>query len=99
MWHYFLNWTGPTNVEFLRRHGPHWSTGNIEAWCDNIEDPDYRVEGYTYRMPMIQSDDWQRLDEWLTHLETPMRWSHQQLLLTFEVTHNALTLLDHDETS
>lgn len=94
MWHYFLNWTGPTNVEFLRRHGAHWSTGHIEAWCDNLDDPNYRPEGYQYSLPIIHSDDWERLSEWIGDLETTFLWPKEQLLLSFESTHPMLPTLE-----
>ena len=74
---YFLNWMGPINLRWIEKHGDQWAVGRIDVSDDT-------PFGTEYSVPPMHVEDWGELWQWLDHHKTPVVWSFQELIETFE---------------
>jgi len=60
VYHYWLNWMGPIDREWIQTNGDHWCGGRIDVSPGNNE----------IGVPIMHSDDWQKFCIWLSHYTT-----------------------------
>ena len=79
MIHYFLNWMGPINNDWIEKNGECQASGRIDI--SNIPDEPFGLE---YAVPPMHKEDWGKFSEWLRHHYTPEVWSYDELIQCFE---------------
>ena len=80
---YSTNWMGPINKAWCDEHGNHWSGGRIDIY--GVPGEDYPIE---YGLPIMHSEDWNALSDWLDNLETDELWSFEDLIGNFQLIHD-----------
>lgn len=69
MWYGWLNRMGPVNREFLEKNGNGWAGGRIDMDCNDEKDPNYDRYGREYSAPIMKTEDWNMVSDWLSEKE------------------------------
>lgn len=80
---YSTNWMGPISKAWCDEHGDYWSGGRIDIYGAPGEH--YPIE---YGLPIMHTEDWNALTNWLDSLETEELWSFEDLIGNFQLIHN-----------
>jgi len=79
MVNYSTNWMGPINQQWIEEHGDCWSAGRIDIY--GVPGEDYPIE---YGLPIMHTEDWNALSDFLWDLTTPEKLSYDELVYMFE---------------
>ena len=80
---YSTNWMGPINKAWCDEHGDYWSGGRIDI--RGVPDEPWGLE---YGLPIMHTEDWNALSDWLDNLETEKLWSFEDLIGNFQLIHD-----------
>ena len=80
---YSTNWMGPINQKWIEEHGDCWSGGRIDIY--GVPGEHYPIE---YGLPVMHTEDWNALSDWLDNLETAELWSFEDLIGNFQLIHD-----------
>ena len=79
MINYSTNWMGPINQQWIEEHGDYWSAGRIDIY--GVPGEHYPIE---YGLPIMHTEDWNALSDFLSDLTTPEKLSYDELVYMFE---------------
>ena len=80
---YSTNWMGPINQKWIEEHGDCWAGGRIDIY--GVPGEHYPIE---YGLPVMHTEDWNALSDWLDDLETEELWSFEDLIGNFQLIHD-----------
>lgn len=80
---YSTNWMGPINRKWIEEHGDCWAGGRIDIY--GVPGEHYPIE---YGLPVMHTEDWNALSDWLDDLETEELWSFEDLIGNFQLIHD-----------
>ena len=85
---YSTNWMGPTNTDWIAKHGDQWAAGRIDV---------YTGLGYPAEIALspMHDRDWEEFSDWLDLFETQELWTLAQIVSEYEKTHPPIRWL-HD---
>lgn len=80
---YSTNWMGPIRKSWCDEHGDYWSGGRIDI--RGVPDEPWGLE---YGLPIMHTEDWNALSDWLDDLKTEELWSFDDIITQYEQQYN-----------
>ena len=79
---YSTNWMGPVNLKWIEEHGEGWSGGRIDI--RGLPEEEYYDGRHEYRLPIMRTEDWNALSDYLLDLTTEELLPYNILIEQFE---------------
>ena len=76
---YSTNWMGPINMKWIEEHGDCWSGGRIDIY--GVPNEPWGLE---YGLPIMHTEDWNALSDWLWDFESEELIPYKELIAMFE---------------